>query len=504
MKITNIKIKNVRSFIGVHEFELSGSINLIVGRNNSGKSTILHCAQHFQGGKTIALDDKHIGAAVAGVEMQFVAHENDPANKAGLWKYQFQSLNIGVSVNSSGSKSQFNLNQRLLDREPDNCFYPYLSRRKSVKYVEGVNLANASSITGDFSHLFSKVDRINVPQRQPTYDKYVCACRDIIGFAIAPSHSAGGKHAVYYTENGGEIPISKMGEGVPNMLSLIIDLCEAKNKIFLIEEPENDLHPHALKALLRLIAESSKENQFLISTHSNIVVRQLGAIETAKIFDVKMQVKENDKSQKVFSSEINELTDDPSDRASLLSSLGYELGDFDLWDGWIIFEESSAERIVRDALIPWFADKLRGKIRTFASAGASRVFDNFQDVNGLFVFLHLTEAYKNKVWVVIDDGENERSIIKKLQDTYAPSGWRAEQFRNLAKHDFESYYPERFSEEATAALGEGDKQKKRKLKAELFQTVLKWINDDPDTAKTEFEKSAAEIIDLLREIESEL
>ena len=35
----------------------------------------------------------------------------------------------------------------------------------------------------------------------------------------------------------------------------------------------------------------------------------------------------------------------------MLSDLGYELGDFDLWEGWIFFEESSSEKIVREYLI---------------------------------------------------------------------------------------------------------------------------------------------------------
>ena len=41
-----------------------------------------------------------------------------------------------------------------------------------------------------------------------------------------------------------------MGEGVANIVGLLVDLCLAENKLFLIEEPENDIHPKALKGLL--------------------------------------------------------------------------------------------------------------------------------------------------------------------------------------------------------------------------------------------------------------
>jgi hypothetical protein len=57
-----------------------------------------------------------------------------------------------------------------------------------------------------------------------------------------------------------------MGEGIPHLLGLINDLCLAENKLFLIEEPENDIHPKALKRLLDLIIQKSQSNQFVIST----------------------------------------------------------------------------------------------------------------------------------------------------------------------------------------------------------------------------------------------
>jgi hypothetical protein len=44
-------------------------------------------------------------------------------------------------------------------------------------------------------------------------------------------------------------------------------------------------------------------------------------------------------------------------RIGVLRRLGYELSDFDLWDGWLILEESSAEVIIR-YLIPPVATNL--------------------------------------------------------------------------------------------------------------------------------------------------
>ena len=55
-----------------------------------------------------------------------------------------------------------------------------------------------------------------------------------------------------------------MGAGLSGTLSLIVGLSVAKDQLFIIEEPEDDLHPAALKELLDAIAESSQSNQFII------------------------------------------------------------------------------------------------------------------------------------------------------------------------------------------------------------------------------------------------
>lgn len=77
-----------------------------------------------------------------------------------------------------------------------------------------------------------------------------------------------------------------MGEGVPQIVGLVADLVLSQGKLFLIEELENDLHPQALKALLRLMIESSARNQFVVTTHSNIVLRYHAAEPNSIVYSV--------------------------------------------------------------------------------------------------------------------------------------------------------------------------------------------------------------------------
>ncbi len=115
-----------------------------------------------------------------------------------------------------------------------------------------------------------------------------------------------------------------------NVLGLVVDLCVAEGKLFLIEEPENDIHPRALKALMKFICEAAEKNQFIITTHSNIVAKYLGARPDTKFFHVVVGY-----SNRIPTSKIKEVSNSPDERLGVLESLGYELGDLELWAAWL-------------------------------------------------------------------------------------------------------------------------------------------------------------------------
>lgn len=216
------------------------------------------------------------------------------------------------------------------------------------------------------SFLAAKLSRISNPTF-PKYEFYKKACEEILGFVVTAIPSDSEQRPGAYMSNQERLYIDQIGEGVANIVFLLSNLAASENKIFLIEELENDLHPKALKALLDLIIESAKTNQFFISTHSNIVVRHLAAEEGSKLFNI--TIEENSNPPKAS---INEVEPTVKARLSVLKELGYAFSDFELWDGWLILEESSAERIIRDYLIPWFAPKL-SRVRTLAVGGTSQL-----------------------------------------------------------------------------------------------------------------------------------
>ena len=502
MKITAIELKNVRGFQIVNKTNFSDSINILIGPNNAGKSTILNSIFLLQR-QILSANDITIGKNQGRIQLYFKDSHPHIPNSANYNRFIFKLHNNQMLFGYSQNSNESGGFTRFPEQEPNNLIYPYLSKRKVGSYSASINENHANSVAGNFTHLYSKIDRLVTPQFQPGNSQYLKACNEILGFEISSLAKGNGKEAVYFVHNLEHISLTAMGEGVANILGLITDLCVAENKIFLIEEPENDIHPKALKALLDLITEKSNTNQFFISTHSNIVMKNLGSVENSKVFKIANDEFDETRTN-LKKSTITEVPNNPADRLKILEELGYDFFDLDLWKAWLFLEESSAEVIIRDHLIRWFTPKLKYELRTFSAGSTSRVKPKFDDFNKLFVFLHLEPTYKNKVWVYIDSGEEEEQIISDMRNMYNASGWNESNFSQFSEHDFEKYYPARFQEAVESILAIEGKQEKRSAKRELLNQVKGWILENDKDAKKEFKTSAAEIIGVLKNISKEI
>ena len=511
MKITAIKIENIKSFQNLPKTNVSENINIFIGPNNAGKTTILKSLflmqndsfnadditkGHSSGNVYIYYDGEHLNFIVRDIFDEVVEKYKVNIDRAGSIKRYL------LTADSAWGGREIN---RVPEMEPDNLIYPYLSRRKGVSYSSPLNEANTNIVTGDLTGLYLKIDRL-ISEFPEDNEKFHQACKDVLGFRVHSKTIKGVKVSSYYIDRNTSIPIDAMGEGVANILGLIVQLCYVDDdRIFLIEEIENDIHPKALKSLLKLIAEKAQTNQFFISTHSNIVMKYLGAEPDSKIFNVTNDL--NDVAKKnLLLSQVKEIANSSDERRQVLEDLGYEFFDFDLWEYWLFLEESSAEILIRDYFINWFTEIPLNKIRTFAAGGIEKLKSRFEDFNKLFVFLHLQPTYKNKVWVLIDDGKREKEIIADFNKAYVndKNGWSAENFRQFDKHDFEEYYPAQFQDKVKVTLAIANSEEKRKAKKALLDDVKAWIKEDENRARKAFEVTAVNVIEHLKFIEKQI
>jgi predicted ATPase len=497
MKLFSFQLKNIRCFEITAEIQLSSKINVFIGRNNSGKTTILSSILSAQQ-----------GFSVGGECMR--PHTNDSAFMKFVFEwpdYQF-SNNMGIGPGRKTISLLYNFDgtgglpqgthllgagsSAFISTRPDAVFEPFIARRKATSFRDVVNSSTANAVTGTLEHVYSRIDEVAVSEH-PCHDIFSKALMDVLGFKITTRASANGKEAGFYFDRRNFVPLQKMGDGVSEIVALIVELCVAENRIFVIEEPETHLHPSGIKALMKLLAQSASNNQFIVSTHSNIVARELGGIAETKIFRVyKTGSAPSDPST------IEEIENNRESRQELLRELGYEFSDFDLFSGWLFLEESSAETVFNQILIPWFAPKLSGKLRTYAAGGVEKLEPSVDDFLRLMVFVHLSEAYNGKMFVRADGDPAGKQVLEKLKRKF--SSMDETTLNIFSKEQFERYYPDRFMDEVNTVLAIDDKRTRQNAKTELLKKVLEWSLNNQEIAKTEWAKSAAEPIELLNQL----
>ncbi len=520
MYIEDFQLEDIRSFKKLH-LKLSKHINLITGPNNSGKSTIIKSIYMLQNVNSINPDDIRKGRNRAGILIKFNGLESDDYNrisKKNKPKTYKDGIKIGVLFDifhtetklqyayetgseldielarDKGRLSEYGPFETIPRKENENNFiYPFFAKRKTQSYSTQGGIEDTYSILEDLRNLPSKVQKLLNPThfRNKDFQKF---CDEILGFTIGVIPKGKENTIGIYAKEDSPISIETMGEGVANIVGLISILLSYDRKLFLIEELENDMHPQALKKLLDLIIEKSENNQFIISTHSNIVLKYLGSLPETKIFYTEWQPSETETKYgyNIPTSTIEEIGNNPTERIKILERLGYDLFDYDIFKAYLIFEESSAEYLIRDFIIPIFVPHVKDKIRTIASQGTSDVIPKFNDLLRLFMYIHTSEIYKEKAWVICDGDVTGLETINKLKDKF--SSWPESHFSNFKESNFEKYYPHRFSGSINQVLSLNNGKHKQEAKKELLYKVLQFIKDEPEVAKSEFLISAEEVI----------
>lgn len=532
MYVSNLHLENIRSFSNL-EINLSKSINLLIGHNNTGKSTIIKSLYKLQNIATLGLSDvrKTFDFGSIFIDIKEIS-------KAELETFEFALVdNMGKVPQTTEVRVMFGINNTLIDTKKgeeaifydlnidlenakndsnvpflrykglpsfethNNFIYPFLAKRKAGYYNNQLGEKDTFSVVDDLRNITSKIQKLSNPSH-PKNKKFTKYINDILGFDIGViPHGDGQSNTGIYVTDTTIIPIDNMGEGVVNILGLIVMLLTENNKLYLIEELENDIHPKALKQLLELIIEKSTNNQFVISTHSNIVLKYLG-IQSSKIFNLQWKPYNKTVDDSLPTSSIIEITDDPTDKLKVLDNLGYDILDFDLYKSYLILEESSAEFLVRDFLIPTFCPSLKDKIKTVAASGVGDLKGRLHDFLRLFVYIHQVPIYKSRAWIVADGDEDGVKNLQKLREQF-PS-WAPEHFINLSKKNIEEFYPLHFQKEFEVINEIKDKREKRERKIEFTNKLKDWITAEPEKAKEELSSSAAEIIEYLKNIESQI
>ena len=273
MPINNITIKGLRGFtnetkihFAVPDKENIGSgLTVLVGPNNSGKSTLIEAIHLLSVNKdTIPITARnsktngyvYIKAEdTSGNQVSLESTQNAGAFiqrkfNGEIQEYGDNRLNTFILTSKRGFSSTFNNSSSQSRRDYiGNIGSEEYRNESNVNYNFGGRLINIYKNKSEFNNCLNKVLS---PLPKWTIES-LTGSNLYLEFTF---------DEIKHNSNGA-------GDGYINIFNIVDSLYDAtENSVILIDEPEISLHPDLQRKLFKLLVEYSKDRQIIISTHS--------------------------------------------------------------------------------------------------------------------------------------------------------------------------------------------------------------------------------------------
>lgn len=377
INLTRMVFSGYKSFNDYAVLEKLGNVNLIIGKNNSGKSSILDITEYIfdktlilsqkpeevivgqvltESAITTAFDKHTSGGEIGGNYYAYGSRfkDNDMSYKI-LRKMESgystthvkNDIDLVGVIDGNRARNQFvraftalystlpsgvrkiAAERNIVPEEQIGCevqpngigatsiISTYLNdSKKDETLIEERLLSVFNMILGEDAHFDSiKVQQVEQPDKSFLWE-------------------------IFLSENGARYPLSKMGSGLKTILLVLINLLvctkEKETKIFLFEELENNLHPALQRRLFNYIYDYAMEQDIVVfmTSHSHVSINCYFDKESANIY----HVEKNNGISTVKKIE-NYL-----DKAELLDDLDVRASDL-LQSNGIIWVEGPSDRI---------------------------------------------------------------------------------------------------------------------------------------------------------------
>lgn len=328
----SIKVKNYKCFGDEEQgFDRMRPINVIIGRNNSGKSTLLELVSYVVNPSDRFQELGHRGAVPEVFVTQPVQEHDlrsifaEGTSGGGItgnhWRYGSKWINsiIKYKLQPDGKHSFIELDppfqhtanleshQRKLASSASNplsgkIFKQMLAERNVASEVSGMEMRLDSNGEGATNIICSFINASNLPSELVE----VKLLEELNKIYQPDSHfnrilvqaiEERTVWEVYLQEpSKGLVPLSHTGSGFKTILLVLVYLYlvpyiegkDVADYIFAFEELENNLHPALQRRLLFYIREFAEKHGcvFFLTTHSNIVIDVFSRDDKAQIVHV--------------------------------------------------------------------------------------------------------------------------------------------------------------------------------------------------------------------------
>ncbi|MCM1327734.1 MAG: ATP-binding protein [Lachnoclostridium sp.] len=316
------------------EFDKITNINVIIGKNNSGKSSLLDVIEMAYDETAFRKQNKQIGSICVNtpITKDMVQSIFSGFRGIGVWNetnywQQVEGKNIMFelggtknSKNSSGyrvintddfpmaNQSYFQNGLYDFERKKENYIFRHLSAERNIIPEKEMDLKLSS--TGEGASNLVRVFLNDSSYDESVIEGLLLSALNKIMHPEAEFESIriqqtkiGGEYVweIYLKEKGRErVPLSKSGSGIKTIILVLLNLIVVplqsqnigKTIVYGFEELENNLHPAMQRKLFDYIYEFAVEKNIyiFITTHSHVAINTFFDKEKACIYHV---VKEN-------------------------------------------------------------------------------------------------------------------------------------------------------------------------------------------------------------------
>lgn len=483
MKLLNLTLQNFRKISNIPEPTISfhSDINVLVGANNTGKTSILKAVQKLF--RTQEIEEKDLnyliedGHLIINGAVEFEKKEiqsflnlvkdegNFKQEKLNLLKKNihpyFLNRNaefVGRKINSLDNKSQFSFFEKvklqfstvleqILQEQLQNAnysniyntplyldskgelinkekFFPYQQLENQIK-----NNNKQINIRGMLFYLKEKE-----PEQFLDFKKRVLEIFTELSDLDVILNTDVGEFELILKENmrtNGDIQevnydINDVGQGMQSLVLILSTILLLKPKIVLMDEPEVHMHPSLIREFVQYIKKLSEDIQFIITTHSLVLMQEVGL---EKIFVLK-----NDVQQKGI---IIEKLDDNQRFLETINALGYDIDalTYTLKAKTFVFVEGSTDKntLLSFAQKAGFTKQINDFNTAFIPMGGKG--DRYKIVN---LLEKLRQDFLKEAWLmVLDRDETNLEEIRNLQQKYFAEN--PERLHYLSKRQIENY-----------------------------------------------------------------
>jgi energy-coupling factor transporter ATP-binding protein EcfA2 len=287
-------------------------LHALIGPNDSGKSTTLRalrtiarCATEDEPGRVVAQKfemmwgrtSKMAAVYSDGLEYRAQADDKDPgklqiAYRQGAHSWRFERLWEGhhFSREASPSPQMLELAGRAWGRLLNTTMVRF--DPNALRKPAGQILSNQPVRFGDetglgLASVYQAINSRDVDAFVAIRDR-VRSLFPTIQNILVPTigvDNKGGNQVGLQARliDGTIVPVEALSEGLLYFLGFMALQQTAESRLFLVEEPENGLHPARVAEVMGILREISKTSQVVIATHSPLVVNELKGDEVSVV-----------------------------------------------------------------------------------------------------------------------------------------------------------------------------------------------------------------------------